>query len=91
MIMETGDPGEAYNIGSEVPIQIGQCLQMLISMAKCQIKTEVLPALLRPSDIFVQTPCIDKFKKATNWVADYSLVDSLTNLLNYKRAEFRIE
>ena len=89
MLMDTGVPGEAYNIGSEEPIKVGDCLEMLISLAKVPIKTKVSEDLLRPSDIFVQTPCINKFKAVTDWSPTYTLKESLQNLLEYQRG--RIE
>jgi len=84
-LMKKGVIGETYNIGSEHPIKISECLKMLISMANCEIKTKVLDTLLRPSDIFMQVPCIDKFKKTVGWVPTYSFEESLQFLLNYQR------
>jgi nucleoside-diphosphate-sugar epimerase len=84
-LMVKGTPGEVYNVGSDIPIKIGEVLRVLMSKANCPIITKTSDDLLRPSDIFVQTPCIDKFIKTTNWNSNYSLEDSLSFLLDYQR------
>jgi len=43
-------------------------LNILLGMSKVKnIKVEVDPARLRPSDVTLQIPNIDKFQKETGW------------------------
>lgn len=79
------DPGEAYNIGGQTTLSVGDFLQKLIQMSNVPIRTEVDPALLRPSDVTLQIPCTDKFYEKTKWKPKYSFDESIHHLLNYWR------
>mgnify|MGYP003801915321 CR=1 FL=1 len=59
--------GEVYNIGGTVGIRIGDFLEMLINKMNVSVKTYQNPALLRPSDITVQIPSMEKFTRDTGW------------------------
>jgi GDP-mannose 4,6-dehydratase len=78
-------PGEAYNIGGTTVITVGEFLDLLLRMARRPIKTYQDPALLRPADVTLQIPSVDKFKAATGWTARYSFEDSVADLLGYWR------
>ena len=54
-------------------------------MSKCKIKTRTDPNLLRPADVTLQVPCVDKFTQATKFKTQYSFEESLEHLLNYWR------
>jgi nucleoside-diphosphate-sugar epimerase len=49
------------------------------------IKIEVDPKRLRPSDVTLQIPSIDKFTKETGWKPQIKFDDTLQDLLNYWR------
>ena len=85
------EPGEAYNIGGTTTMTVGDFLQKLISMAKGPIPTRVDPALLRPADVTLQIPCVEKFKQATGWAPRYSFDDSIRHLLDHWRARVKVE
>ena len=59
--------GEVYNIGGNVGVQIGDFLQMLIDKMGIPVKTYQNPKLMRPSDISVQIPNMEKFTRDTGW------------------------
>lgn len=80
-------PGEIYNIGGSVTMSVGEFLQHLIQHAKIPIPTRLDPKLLRPSDVTLQIPSVDKFIKATDWKPKYSFEESIKNLLDYWRQE----
>ena len=67
LLLEKGTPGEAYNIGGDETMTIGDLLERLKKMAKCPVEHVIDPALLRPSDVTLQIPNSDKFKRATGW------------------------
>lgn len=80
-------PGEIYNIGGSTTMSVGEFLQHLIRHAKVAIPTRLDPRLLRPSDVTLQIPCVDKFVKETGWKPKYSFEESIENLLSYWRHE----
>ena len=78
-------PGEAYNIGGNTIMKVGDFLDQLISLSKVNIKIRCDPNLLRPSDVTLQVPCVEKFSNETGWEPNYSFEESMTNLLEYWR------
>ena len=78
-------PGEAYNIGGTTSMKVGNFLERLIALSKTSIPTRCDPALLRPADVTLQIPCVDKFASETGWKPEYSFDDSLTHLLEFWR------
>lgn len=77
--------GEAYNIGSTVPVRVGDFLEELKRQAKCKIVSVEDPNLLRPVDVTLQIPSVDKFYQKTNWTPKYNLEDSVKLLLDFYR------
>ena len=78
-------PGEAYNIGGTTAIKVGDFLRELIALSSVTIKVRCDPALLRPADVTLQIPCIDKFTERTGWKQKHTLEESITDLLEYWR------
>jgi len=91
MAIELCEPGEAYNIGGNTTISVAEVLQKLIGMATTDIRTYQDPHLLRPADVTLQIPNMDKFVKLTGWGPTYSIDDSLRSLLDYWRNQVNIE
>lgn len=81
------EPGEAYNIGGTTVMKVGQFLEKLIAMARVPITTRCDPALLRPMDVTLQIPNIEKFQKATGWKPQITFEESLADLLAHWRRE----
>jgi GDP-4-dehydro-6-deoxy-D-mannose reductase len=82
-------PGEVYNIGGTIAVKVGDFLDRLIAISGVAIKTRCDPNLLRPADVTLQIPCIEKFYKETGWEPQYNFEESITHLLEYwrKKAE----
>lgn len=78
--------GEAYNIGGNTTISVGDFLELLKKQSKTRIRTRQDPSLLRPSDVTLQIPDVTKFVGATGWRAKYSFEDSVEYLLAHWRA-----
>lgn len=85
LLLEKGTPGEAYNIGGDETMTIGDLLERLKKMAKCRVEHVIDPALLRPSDVTLQIPNSDKFKRATGWKPQISATQTLQDLLDWHR------
>ena len=83
--------GEVYNIGGDVHMSVGEYLNKLIEMSplKDKIKIKIDPTLLRPSDVTLQIPSSEKFRKATGWKPKYSYLDTLKSLLDYWREKVK--
>lgn len=77
--------GEAYNIGGNDIISVGDFLDRMKRLAKCKIVSEQDPNLLRPIDITLQIPDISKFKNITGWKPKYNLDESIEFLLQSLR------
>ena len=84
-------PGAAYNIGGTTTITVGEVLKRLIAMAKTPIPTRLDPALLRPADVTLQIPNVERFVQATGWKPKYSFDESLAHLLEYWRRRVAVE
>ncbi len=84
------DPGEVYNIGGTTSMTVGQFLTRLISLSTVPIPTRCDPNLLRPADVTLQIPSVEKFSLKTGWKPLYSFEESLSNLLAYWRRKASI-
>ncbi|MBW1741921.1 MAG: GDP-mannose 4,6-dehydratase [Deltaproteobacteria bacterium] len=78
-------PGEVYNIGGNRTTTIGEALDILLSFSQLKYRVEVDPKLLRPSDVTLQIPCIDKFRDETGWEPKIPLEKTLQDMLQYWR------
>ena len=77
--------GEVYNIGGNRTLTIGEMLEILKSFASVPIEHEVDPSLLRPSDVTLQIPGNTKFRDETGWEPEYSMEQTMEDLLNFHR------
>jgi GDP-mannose 4,6-dehydratase len=80
-------PGEVYNIGGNRTLTVGEALDILLSFSKARFEIKVDPKLIRPSDVTLQIPCIDKFRNETDWKPEIALEKTLEDILNYWRDE----
>jgi len=80
-------PGEAYNIGGATSMSVGEFLELLIKKSTVPIPTKVDPGLLRPADVTLQIPSVEKFVKETGWKPKYSIEESMQHLLAFWRME----
>jgi GDP-4-dehydro-6-deoxy-D-mannose reductase len=85
------EAGEAYNIGGTTTITVGDFLKTLVSMARKPIPTRQDPALLRPSDVTLQIPDVERFTRLTGWKPVYSFDESIAHLLESCRARAAAE
>lgn len=86
LLVQKCTPGEVYNIGGTETMTIREMLKRLLAVSRVpDCRVEVDPDRLRPSDVTLQIPCIDKFKQETGWEPSYSFEQTLTDLLNYWR------
>jgi len=85
-------PGEVYNIGGVETMTVGEMLDRLLKLSKVKnIDVKVDRSRLRPSDVTLQIPCIDKFTEATGWKPEIKFDRTLEDTLNYWRDYFKRE
>ena len=84
---EKGRKGEVYNIAGTKIITVGEFLEVLKKMAKCEIPSREDPKLFRPVDVTMQIPCVDKFRKETGWEPKISFEETVRDLLEHCRKE----
>ena len=89
-LLEKCTPGEVYNIGGNRTLTIGEILEMLKSFSEVRIEHKVDPNLLRPADVTLQIPENTKFREQTGWKPEYSLEQTLRDLLDYHRVRTRL-
>jgi nucleoside-diphosphate-sugar epimerase len=77
-----GKIGEIYNIGGNKIISVKIFLKELIKLSNSRIKCIIDKKLLRPQDVTLQIPNVDKFKKDTGWRPKVAFKKSVQKLLN---------
>jgi GDP-4-dehydro-6-deoxy-D-mannose reductase len=84
--LEKGEAGEVYNIGSGTAFTAQEILDKLLAQTQAEIKIEVDPHRLRPSDVMILLSDSSKFRAATGWEPRIPFEQSLKDLLEYWRA-----
>ena len=82
LLVENGEPGEAYNVCSGHDIAIAELADRLIGMAARPMRLEGDPALQRPVDVPVLRGDYTKLNKATGWNPEIALDQTLLDVLD---------
>ena len=85
------EPGEVYNIGGTTTMTVGQFLEKLVQLATVKLQTRCDPNLLRPADVTLQIPNVEKFTRATGWKPQIPFDQSVADLLAYWRREAMVQ
>ena len=85
LLIQKGQAGETYNIGSGHAIAIQELLDKILSLSEKNISVELDTARLRPADIPVIEADIQKMQQLTAWKPEISLNQTLLETLNYWR------
>ncbi len=86
LLVEKGEPGEAYNLSSGIAYKISDVLDILISVSGQSVDVEVDPKRLRPSDPPILLGDSTKFRKRTGWAPKIPFEKTMADLLDYWRA-----
>src|SRR6185295_8157998 len=81
-------PGEVYNIATGNGIHIKDLLQMILDRSKVEVRIEVDPERLRPSDVEILIGDSTKFRADTGWEPQIPFEKTVTDLLDYWRDQF---
>jgi GDP-4-dehydro-6-deoxy-D-mannose reductase len=85
LALESGVPGEVYNIGSGTTRTIQSMLDMLLSLSRVSIDVVQEEARLRPSDVPILWADDRKFRAQTGWEAQIPFEQTMGDLLDYWR------
>lgn len=85
LLMEKGEVGDIYNIGSGASYKIEDILHMLLSFSAKEIQIEQDQSLMRPSEIPELVCDSSKLKNVTGWSPTIPIEDSLRDTLDYWR------
>jgi len=86
-LAEFGVAGRPYNVCSGRTYSMRTLLDILLSFARVRVRTEVDPALLRPSDNPVILGNHDRLTRDTGWMPHIPIEQTLSDLLEYWRSQ----
>lgn len=85
-LMEHGQSGQIYNVGSGVSYSLEEILQKIIQAGTMDhVRYEVDATKLRPADIEELRADITKLQQTIDWKPEYSLEQSIDDILNEMR------
>lgn len=85
LLMEKGEFGEVYNIGSGTSYKIAEILEMLLSFSNAKIKVQTDKSLFRPIDDPELICDTTKLNRLTGWKAEIPIEKTLKDTLDYWR------
>lgn len=86
LLMQHGQSGETYNIGSGNAVAIQAILDEILTLATVKIEAKVDPAKLRPVDVPIIEADISKVKMCCGWEPQIPVSQTLKETLDYFRA-----
>jgi GDP-4-dehydro-6-deoxy-D-mannose reductase len=86
-IVERGQPGTVYNVCSGRAHRVGDILEMLRARSRVAIEVRVDPARLRPHDAPLVLGDAGRLTGELGWAPRIPMEQTLTDLLEYWRAE----
>jgi len=89
-LLEKGEPGEAYNVGSNILYATKQILDLIVEQSSVPVMTEVDSSRFRKYDEKILRANISKLSGLTGWVPNPNMRRTVTDVLNYWREEVRL-
>lgn len=85
LALDSGEPGEVYNLGTGVGVRIGDMLDELIELSGSEVEVQLDPARMRPADAPVLICDPSKFQSRTGWQPEISRKQMLLDTLDHWR------
>lgn len=85
LALEAGEPGDVYNICSGKGYSIREVIEKLIATSGADVKVQVEPERLRPSDVPLLVGDRTKFTERTGWHPRIPFDQTLSDVLEYWR------
>jgi len=89
LLMKEGRPGEIYNVCSGQSLTMDQGLQIMLAESSCKMEIITDKARLRPADTPMMIGNNTKLVNDTGWAPEWDITQTLRDLLNEARREFR--
>jgi len=89
LLLERGEAGEVYNVGSGQSHPVRWLLETMLALAATPVEIIVDPARLRPSDVPISRCDNRRLVAATGWQPQIDLRDTLRDLLNFWRVHIK--
>jgi GDP-4-dehydro-6-deoxy-D-mannose reductase len=89
LLVERGEPGEAYNVCSGRDVAVAELAERLVAMADRPVRLVTDPALQRPVDVPVLRGDAGRCRRATGWEPAIPLEATLVDVLDEQRKELR--
>jgi GDP-4-dehydro-6-deoxy-D-mannose reductase len=86
LLMERGEAGEVYNVGTGEARSMQAVLDRLLSMAKVRVEVRQDASLLRAKETAALRANAAKLRAATGWSPRFTLDETLRDILEYWRA-----
>jgi len=90
-VAELGEPGEVYNVCSGVGVRIDSVVANLLKATPAAVEIRPDSSLMRPVEIQNQTGDPMKLRNATGWEPDYTLDQTLADVLEDWRGRIHSE
>lgn len=87
LLVQKGEKGETYNVGSGKAVAIQEILNRIISYSTAEVLVETDPAKIRPVDVPIIEADITKLKNATGWEPQIPLDQTIQEVLAYWREQ----
>jgi len=91
LALERCPPGELFLIGTDQVATVRECLDRLLALSPNgkDIRIEVDPALIRPTEVLQLVADVAPFRARTGWVPEIPLSKTLLDTLEYWRGRVR--
>lgn len=89
LLAEKGKAGDVYNISSEHIYQMRDIVMMIEKQIGHELKINVDPALIRPTDEKIIVGDVTKLKRDTGWKQIIPMEQTIADMLNYWRGSDR--
>lgn len=90
LALESGEPGDVYNIGSGDARSVREILDLLLGLSDTSIEVQQVPEKMRPSDVEILICDSSKFREQTGWVPQIPMETMLRDTLDYWRERVRV-
>jgi GDP-4-dehydro-6-deoxy-D-mannose reductase len=82
LLVESGSPGEVYNVCTGRDVSIEEIAQSLLALAGSPLELEVDPSLVRAVEVPVLRGDPAKLEDATGWKPEIALEETLADVMN---------
>lgn len=89
LLLDKGEAGELYNVGSGKAVTIQSILDIILSQTKAPIDVQIDPTRFRPVDVPLIEADIGKLVQATSWKQEIDITDTIQETLEYWRESVR--